>query len=128
MYRNQIAPLFEIPRPIEGFCAPGLQLFGGAQLEELGGTLGRGVGDRLSPRVFRLKQDMKDYAVCHVIGYGPTFGTGHDIRIESHCNTSAQNYTALTGYDNDTGITGNAVLAGQPSFTVEDIEVFAVTG
>jgi hypothetical protein len=83
----------------------------------------------LSPRIFRLKQDMKQYSVWCTSGYGPTFGGGNDICIYNHCNTSNSNYVNLGhSYNNDTGMDGRTLLAGESNFTVQELEVFEPIG
>jgi hypothetical protein len=64
----------------------------------------------------------KSYAICGWTGYGPIFGTGHDICVSgSSCSTS------LGGsYVNDTGIDGKQVFTGENNFTMKEIEVFSI--
>jgi hypothetical protein len=59
--------------------------------------------------------------------YGPTFGNGHDICVADAGNTNRSSYTLLgNGYPNDTGINGAQLFTGEQSYTVREIEVFAV--
>jgi len=63
-------------------------------------------------------------------GYGPTFGGGHDMYICSNMR-STSNYsspstytTVASGYS---GSFSNSTLAGSYNFTVDDLEVLAVS-
>jgi cbb3-type cytochrome oxidase cytochrome c subunit len=66
-------------------------------------------------------------AICGHANYGPIFGRGHDFYIANECNTSNSGAKLGAGYLNDTGRDGTEVLAGEKHFTVEEIEVFAIT-
>ena len=55
-------------------------------------------------------------------GYGPTFGSGHDLRISSDGSSS---YTNFPHSYTDTLGRGNATFTGANYFTPEDYEVWA---
>jgi hypothetical protein len=67
------------------------------------------------------------YAVYCVASYGPTFGDGHDIYIANTSNANTSSYSNLgSAYENETGVSGTEVLAGQRYFTVKEIDVFSL--
>jgi hypothetical protein len=75
------------------------------------------------PRKFALK-DASRAIHCHS-SRGPSFGNFNDIHIANDCNQNTTSYTRLgTDYENDTGISGTEVFAGEQNFTVKEIEVF----
>jgi hypothetical protein len=70
----------------------------------------------------------QQYAIYCDSSYGPTFGDGHDLHIANDCNGNTSSYTSLgNAYVNDTNMYGTLVFTGQQTFTVKEIEVFAVT-
>jgi hypothetical protein len=81
----------------------------------------------LPSRIFKQKQET--HAIYTHPLYGPTFGDGHTVHVRDQCHTCNNSYSAFAScYANDTGIANNQVLAGARNFTVEEIEVFEVTG
>jgi hypothetical protein len=78
-------------------------------------------------RKFGLKPDHAQYAIYTHKDYGPIFGDGHTIRVNSNCSTTNGNYTNLSAYVNDTGLDNCQVFTGEQHFTVKEIEVFGVT-
>jgi hypothetical protein len=81
--------------------------------------------DNPSPRLF--KQSRPADSIYTAPGYGPTFGGGHDLHICDKCSTSKSSYSNLgPTYANDARIPANAVLAGERTFIVKEIEVFEV--
>jgi hypothetical protein len=62
---------------------------------------------------------------CHP-NCGPTFGSGHDIRINDQSNNNTSSYTEFPkGYSDSTGKgKGKVTFTGQRNFTVQEIEVF----
>ena len=58
-------------------------------------------------------------------GYGPIFGDGYDIAIYDNCNARSDNYCNPSTYALPAG-KDNTFLAGSSSFTVKEIEVYAV--
>jgi len=83
----------------------------------------------LAPRAIKFIPTSSSNAAYDHISYGPTWGAGHDLHInssmQSTSNYSSPNqYTiAAPGY---TGTLTQEVLAGSYNFTVEEIEVFSV--
>jgi hypothetical protein len=79
-----------------------------------------------SARVFPILN--ASWAIYCSSSYGPIFGSNFDIYVSDSCNQNASSHTNLGGgYTNDTGIAGNQVFTGGPSFTVKEIEVFSIT-
>jgi hypothetical protein len=77
------------------------------------------------PRKFPLSGS--SYAIWCGSSYGPIFGSNHDICLYDSFHEGKRNYTILGGsYVNDTEIPGNQVLAGEETFTVQEIEVFSI--
>jgi hypothetical protein len=80
----------------------------------------------VSPRVFPIVR--KEHAICCRDTCGPTFGGGHDIHIADNCQENKSGCTNLGNYyRNDTGQNGTQVLAGENTFQVKEIVVFAIT-
>jgi hypothetical protein len=78
-----------------------------------------------SPQRFRLSN--VSTAIWCNSSFGPVFGNGFDLVVSNGCNANNGSYSALgTGYVNDTGIAGNQVFTGEPTFQVKEIEVFAI--
>ena len=62
-------------------------------------------------------------AVYHNSGYGPTFGSGHDLYLCNNCITSNGSYTNLgTAYYNTNS--NRYLLTGSYNFKVQDYQVF----
>ena len=58
-------------------------------------------------------------------GYGPSFGTGPDLRLSDNCHTSKTSYSRLgDAYKVPSGYTANTALAGSEYFYCDDYEVF----
>ncbi len=64
-------------------------------------------------------------SICDYSSYGPLFGNGHDIAIQDNCNTRGDNYCSPSTYALPAGA-NNTFLAGSHTFTVKEIEVYAV--
>jgi hypothetical protein len=80
----------------------------------------------IAPRKFSLSSP--SHAIYCNSGYGPTFGSGYDIYVAANCNANTGSYTNLgTDYVNDTGIGNAQVFTGEKQFTVQEIEVFAIS-
>jgi len=83
-------------------------------------------------RVYKLESlSSTSSNVYHNSSYGPTWGGGHDLHVNgsmrstsNYCSPSSYR-TAAPGFDTVT--VDNSTLAGSYNFTVEEIEVFAVT-
>jgi hypothetical protein len=76
----------------------------------------------IPPTQFLLKDPAN--AVYHYHSYGPSFGSGADIRICDLSNSHSNNYTCFPGAYADTVGKGDATFTGAKYFTVGDIEVF----
>ena len=65
-------------------------------------------------------------AVYWRLGYGPTFGIGHDIHIANNANSNQKSYTRFgTSYSVPSGVQDRrTILAGTSYFTPNDWEVF----
>ncbi|EFA75352.1 hypothetical protein PPL_11429 [Heterostelium album PN500] len=59
-------------------------------------------------------------------GYGPTFGSGHDLYISNQCNVNQQSYQNFPHCYADTTGKAKATFATTYNFTVSEIEVFTV--
>jgi hypothetical protein len=75
-------------------------------------------------RRFRIRDAAQ--AICGHQDHGPIFGPGHDFYIADNSNVRNSTTRLGRGYLNDTGKEGTEVLAGERTFTVEDIEVFTI--
>ena len=80
-----------------------------------------------------MKFDCKvpQHAIYCTLGYGPTFGNGHDIYICNNSNTTLSSYSCFFySYKNDQlNLTYNtkeakSFLAGSYNFLTTEIEVF----
>ena len=60
---------------------------------------------------------------CHS-GYGPTFGSGHDLHIPSEPNSSNCYVSLNSTYQCPTGQNANKILTGSQNFRVSEMEVF----
>ena len=62
--------------------------------------------------------------------YGPTFGGGHDIRISDTPNRNSNSFSDFGEYNDYSVPSGvkqpRTVLAGQQSFSLNEIEVFYI--
>ena len=64
------------------------------------------------------------HAIYCGVGYGPTFGSGHDIHITTNSNTNNGNYcNAPNVYNIPNGFSD---LSGQYNFTCNEIEVYSI--
>jgi len=86
---------------------------------------------RGSMKPVKLESTSSGNNVYHNTSYGPTWGGGHDLHVNSSMRStsnycSPSNYrTIATGFDSIS--VDNNTLAGSYNFTVEEIEVFSVT-
>src|SRR3990167_3760471 len=92
------------------FNAPGSFLF----------TLVNPYGD--PPTLFSCKT-LANAVYCNT-GYGPTFGSGHDLCIHNSARSNNSSYCALGSGYNDTIGRGANTFTGARNFTVTDYEVF----
>jgi len=68
----------------------------------------------------------KEYATCSSSDHGPKYGGGHDLEIQSNCNTVENQYSGIGFSYAYTG--GNSAdFYGAAKFLVEDYEVFQVS-
>jgi hypothetical protein len=78
----------------------------------------------IPPTKYFINPSQSANAVYHVISYGPTFGSGHDMYSADDSNSDNSSYTNFpSGYTDTTG-KGNATFTGARNFTSSDIEVF----
>ena len=74
------------------------------------------------------------YAMYSKYYYGPTFGSGHDLRIRDNCNRNTYSYSNLgSTYRLPAGYTyrtaqAKSLLAGSSNFKVDEYEVFFQPG
>jgi len=63
-------------------------------------------------------------------GYGPTWGGGHDLHLNSNMSSNSNYSNPSTFTQSAPGFPSvtfdNSVLAGSYNFTVEEVEVFSV--
>ncbi|CAF0825844.1 unnamed protein product [Didymodactylos carnosus] len=64
------------------------------------------------------------FAVRHHIEFGPTFGGGSDIKIESDSNKNDNSYINFPHSYTDTTRKGRVTFTGSKNFTTNDIEVY----
>ena len=80
----------------------------------------------VGPTKMRIKQNKYSKAMYHSSSYGPTFGVGHDICIESDANNNSYLHSNLGyTYEIPPGQT-DTFLVGTEYFKVSDIEVFQI--
>jgi len=78
----------------------------------------------LPPTKILLRAGQEGYAIYCNSGYGPTFGSGHDLHIPNAPNSS-NGYVNLTNtYQCPTGQNANTFLTGNRNFLVNEMEVF----
>jgi hypothetical protein len=59
------------------------------------------------------------------IGYGPTFGHGHDLFISNNATSNADSKTSFWSYQPPPGVRSpSTILAGTTFFTPSEVEVF----
>ncbi|PFX22725.1 Fibropellin-1 [Stylophora pistillata] len=81
-------------------------------------------------RPFKSMVLQKKYAIFRALGYGPTFGDGHDIHISDNANRNDRSYTKFANasngyYETPKGVKDpSTVLAGTQNFSPDDWEVF----
>jgi len=84
--------------------------------------------DNPSHTVMKMTQTNSNGAYCGS-GYGPTFGGGHDLHVNSSMQ-STSNYSSPSSFTSmASGYSGsfsNSTLAGGYNFVVEELEVFSV--
>lgn len=67
----------------------------------------------------------RPYSIFTAIGYGPTFGNGHDLHISNHANSNSNSYTNLGHtYKAPPGQQANIFLAGTHYFVPSEVETF----
>jgi hypothetical protein len=68
------------------------------------------------------------HAIYANVGYGPTFGNGHDLHICNACDRVGGSGTALgTGYSSGAGEEEDRYFAITRTFLVQEIEVFEIS-
>jgi hypothetical protein len=113
------------------------QIFGGSISIPWASTNTYGIDSKAF--LFLLKSKMKQKpqkckvtnpanATYFASGYGPTFGSSHDLYLCNNCNTLNQSYCQGGGASGQyTTVKGsNIYIAGAYNFTVKDYEVFLV--
>jgi hypothetical protein len=81
---------------------------------------------RHDPALFRITQNSNaQCAVYNNPGYGPTFGSGFDMRICDNPNSTTSSYSNLGNTYTGPGAS-QSTLAGENQFLVADYEVFAI--
>ena len=79
--------------------------------------------DDLPPFKAPLKSENAQNAIYRASGYGPTFGTGHDLRISSNSFTNfGHSYQLPSGYVHG-GSKTHSLLAGSYNFKHPQVEV-----
>jgi hypothetical protein len=79
----------------------------------------------IPPQAFPLEK--AENAIFDHSSYGPTFGSGIDLRVADSANGGNNNSSNLgVAYENNTGFEGNTVFTGRPNFTAKEVEVFEV--
>jgi hypothetical protein len=68
------------------------------------------------------------YAIYCSLGYGPVFGSGHDICVANDSDANMRSRTNLCSYANNTGCDPHQFFTGAAFFRVQEIEVFQITG
>ena len=72
-------------------------------------------------------QKCSDYSIYCRSNYGPTFGTGNDIRVVDRCNSTDKNYcNGNQTYELPAGVNPDTYIAGTHNFKVKEIEVYSV--
>ncbi|CAF4683036.1 unnamed protein product [Rotaria sp. Silwood2] len=78
----------------------------------------------IPPTKYLINPDNIANAVYHHSGYGPTFGSGHDIHLANASNSNNSSYIGFpSGYLDTTGKSNNT-FTGARNFIASDIEVF----
>ncbi|CAF1438613.1 unnamed protein product [Adineta steineri] len=78
----------------------------------------------IPPTKYTIKSDRVANAIYHNNGYGPIFGSGHDILILDNSNSNNRSYTNFPQSYNDTTGYGKNTFTGADYFTTSGIEVF----
>jgi len=82
-----------------------------------------------TPLKMCLSSNAPPFTIYDHADYGPTFGGGHDLCIQSNANNTTQNYTNL-GYSfevpQETTTQPKTFLTGGFYFTPDEIEVFGI--
>jgi hypothetical protein len=82
----------------------------------------------LTPQLFELIPDRRSAAIKVSSRLGPCFGDG-DLVVCDGCNVNASNARLFgSTYANATGIEGRLLFTGSETFTVDEIEVFSLSG
>jgi hypothetical protein len=85
--------------------------------------------DDLAPFKMPIYQNQAN-AMYNNKGYGPTFGSGHDLHVANNANVGASSYTNLGNtYELPPGYSYNTakakdLLAGTYKYTPTDVEVY----
>ncbi|CAF3999523.1 unnamed protein product [Rotaria sp. Silwood1] len=78
----------------------------------------------IPPTKYLINPSQTGNAVYHHSGYGPTFGSGHDMHLANASNSNNSSYIGFpSGYLDTTG-KGNNTFTGARNFSASDIEVF----
>ena len=80
----------------------------------------------LGPTKMPLKTQQQQHAICCDPGYGPVFGSPHDLYISNNANanTSSRSFLGCT-YERPPG-QQDTFFTGSTKFTVTDYEVFGL--
>ncbi len=79
----------------------------------------------------KLKAKPKEYAVYHSSSYGPTFGGGHDLKVNNLSNSNRETHINFYSYEFPNGKSinegGKLIVGGSDyCFQTVEIEVFKV--
>ena len=79
------------------------------------------------PTKLPLKPDQTKYGIYCNGGYGPTFGSSHDLTICNEANSATNSYSSLgSTYECPPHITPSTFLTGNKNFTASELEVFGL--
>jgi hypothetical protein len=82
---------------------------------------------KIPPTKYPIQSSNTQNAVYHHSGYGPTFGSGHDLHVCANSNSVNGSYTNFPSNYSDTTGRGNNTFTGNRAFMTTDIEVFKLT-
>ena len=78
-------------------------------------------------KIFKIKQEEKEYAIAGIDSLGPVFGKNCNIMIYNNCNVDNNSYT----YNNGKYYEGDPLnpyeMSGDCNFNVKEIEVYQVS-
>ena len=81
----------------------------------------------IGPVKMPIKRAATGHAVCHKSSYGPTFGGGHDLHVDSNANANNSSYCKVGHtYQRPSNTNDPHFLTGSRNFTVSEYEVFLV--